>query len=94
MLKITEVLKSFSIYLSKDESSYADSFNSDIYRVLGLDDDNHFELKAFFEKFNNAEEIISWLELVKSAIVMHEDDEGNIDEIIYDYIESFKKSEC
>lgn len=92
MIKTSEVIKTFIKYLSQEKISYADSFNNDIYRILDLDNYENNSFVYFFKKFNTVDEIITWIGVVKSAIVMHEEEEDNIDEIIFDYIEFLKKS--
>lgn len=79
MLNFKEKVKIFTSLLSKEEVSYADTFNADIDICSSNCDYN------FLEKLNSKKEIIYWIEKLKSRIVMREDD-AILEDIIDDYI--------
>ena len=86
MLK-NKIKKHFKIVLNKNQSCYTDSFNFDILNFLCLEnveDENIYD--TFFITFENLIEIEKWIDLVKSKIVMHED-EDEIDNIISEYVD-------
>jgi hypothetical protein len=59
--------------------SYADSFNANI-KLCG----NNYDYN-FLRKLNSKEEIILWIEKLKSRIIMKED-KSILEDIINDYI--------
>jgi len=68
MLNFTEKMKVFTFLLAQEEISYADSFNADIDTCSSNWDYN------FLEKLNSKKEIELWIDILKSRIVMREDE--------------------
>jgi len=79
MLTFHEKQELFNSLISQSEKSYADSFNSEIDIHASNSDYN------FLSGLKNKEEIKTWLEKLKSRIVMRED-EAELQDIIDDYI--------
>lgn len=84
MLDNQLVINKFKKLLSQ-EKNYADSFNFDIDNFLDLNGDWSF-YKSFFASFDKLEEVEKWLNLVKSKIVLHEE-EDDVENIIAEYID-------
>ncbi|WP_369177182.1 hypothetical protein [Candidatus Thiodubiliella endoseptemdiera] len=79
MLSFDKKLSIFSSVLNQDEKSYADSFNGLIFMYSKNGDYD------FLHKLSSKQDIINWIERLKSRIVMHED-EAEMEDIIDDYI--------
>jgi hypothetical protein len=79
MLVFEEKIRIFTSALNQEELSYADSFNADI-NICGLNC-NH----SFLLKLESEENIINWINVLKSKIVMNED-EAELLDIVDDYI--------
>ncbi|RLA06109.1 MAG: hypothetical protein DRQ51_10300 [Gammaproteobacteria bacterium] len=79
MLNFKEKIEIFTSYLNQEELSYADSFNAHI-DICGINNDYDF-----LKKIDSKEEIIFWIEKLKSRIVMKED-EAVLEDIIDDYV--------
>ena len=82
MLSSKEKLVILNKILSRDEKSYADSFNAEIL----IEIDNLNSKFNFLKNFNSEKSIENWVNKLKSRIVMHEDDD-KVEEIINDYID-------
>jgi hypothetical protein len=83
---IKESKQHFIKILNSEHESYADNFNFDILNCLcleGLETENFND--SFFKSFKNPTEIEKWIDLVKSKIVLHED-EDEVNHIICEYI--------
>ena len=79
MLTFHEKQELFNSLISQSEKSYDDSFNSEIDIHASNSDYN------FLSGLKNEQEIIAWLEKLKSRIVMKED-EAELQDIIDDFI--------
>jgi hypothetical protein len=94
MLTQKQVIDKFKEILNLDEVNYSDSFNFDIENTLGISNDGVFNPK-FYESFSNYTEIESWIDLVKSKLVILEDfdePENIIGDFIGHRIRNFEKS--
>jgi hypothetical protein len=82
-----EVQNHFTKLLNQEEDSYGDSFNFDILNFLSLEDVKTKNVyNDFFTSFETLTEIEKWLDLVKSKIVMHEQ-EDEVNNIIFEYVD-------
>ncbi len=82
MLSSKEKLVILNKILSRDEKSYADSFNAEIL----IEIDNLNSKFNFLKNFNSEKSIEYWVNKLKSRIVMHEYDDM-VEELINDYID-------
>ena len=78
-IKSLKKIEIFTSLLDQEEVSYADSFNANI-NICGIN--NNYD---FLKKLNSKEEIIFWIEKLKSRIVM-KGDEVILEDVIDDYI--------
>lgn len=82
-----EVQNHFIKLLNQEEDSYGDRFNFDILNFLSLEDVKTKNVyNDFFASFETLTEIEKWLDLVKSKIVMHEQ-EDEVNNIIFEYVD-------
>ena len=79
MLSFEEKLKLFTTILSKDEVSYADSFDAHILLIA-----ENYDFK-FLEQLEAQNKIENWITQLKNYIVMKEDD-ATLEDIINDYL--------
>ena len=84
---IKEAKNRFIKLLNQGQESYADSFNFDILNFLCLDNgEDESVYDDFFISFENPIEIEKWINLVKSKVVLHEEEDES-DNIIFEYID-------
>lgn len=82
-----EAKNRFIKLLNQEQESYADSFNFDILNFLCLDNgEDKSVYDDFFISFENPIEIEKWIDLVKSKVVLHEE-EDEPDNVIFEYID-------
>ncbi|MBL1281343.1 MAG: hypothetical protein COA33_013775 [Fluviicola sp.] len=85
MLTIKDKIEYLKEQLDTVSNNYADSFKTDILFFIG-DFNKQNKLLSFLNKLYSKIEIIKWIDKLTSRIVMKEDD-LEINEIIFDYIE-------
>lgn len=79
MLNLKDKIVIFTKILSQEEICYADSFNANI-EIAGMNCDY-----SFLKKLSSEQDIVEWINRLKSRIVERED-QATIEDIIDDYI--------